>query len=418
MRRRGVKNKLKILGIFMTLFCIFGMFSSETLPLRELSRGTEPSHASNASQGFSFIPRASAAVEDKASPPSDLSESYVSGYVISTETLPTSNLPPQLRPLGSMNRLQTAKIKITSGPYAGKVYTLENLLSGHPAYDIPIESGASVLLNVEPSAPSTSTGPQFHLADRLRSPALIFFLGVYMMGFLLMGGKKALIWLLGLFLLGEVAITTITPYLLEGYSPFLLWGVVLIGYLVLSGISHKLSAREHQTYWLTCLSTTLLTWIWMSAMIELAPLQGFLNENIGNLWQDAPGFDFKEFILISTLLAQVGLSGHLCLVILEKLKSPVLPTNTHGGFILTLKTLIKVGQDPFISLTMGWLFFVLGVHLSLFFDLTHTDVLKFFNLESVATGISMGISTGAGILFVLPVMAFWLRHQDLSQKNT
>ncbi|MBY0403855.1 MAG: YibE/F family protein [Cyanobacteria bacterium] len=385
--------------------------------MRERTRGTEHSDVSNPSQGFSVIPRTSAAVEDKASPPSDLSESYVSGYVISTETLPTSNLPPQLRPLGSMNRLQTAKIKITSGPYAGKVYTLENLLSGHPAYDIPIESGASVLLNVEPSAPSISTSPQFHLADRLRSPALIFFLGLYMMGFLLMGGKKALIWLLGIFLLGEIAISTITPLLLEGYSPFLLWGVVLIGYLVLSGISHHLSATEHKLYGLTCLSTTLLTWIWMSAMIELAPLQGFLNENIGNLWQDAPGFDFKEFILISTLLAQVGLSGHLCLVILEKLKSP-LPLNTDKGFIPTLKALIKVGQDPFLSLTLGWLFFVLGLHLSLFFDLTNTDALKFFNLESVATGISMGISTGAGMMFVIPVMAFWLRHQDLSQKNS
>lgn len=336
--------------------------------------------------------------EQAEAPPGEVE--YANGVVISVKRLSLDEMPPNLRPMGSMNTLEMVTVRITSGDRAGNTVVLKNLLSGHPAYDIAVKPGDGVLLSIEhyPGKP-----PDINIADRSRAPVLMILLGLLLLGFLVICGKQ------GLMMLGILAATLVftenglVPAILDGQPP---GAIALIGGLGFLALTSRILVRQPQHRQAAFLGSSgglFITLLLMVFSCHFAALSGFSSEELASLWQSNPNIDFPGILVATGLLSYVGFQLALTSGTLNRLSEPDPTAADRTGNLF--HRVYRAGQQEIIPLMTGLVLLQAGIHLTWWFQVLETPAPKFFNLESVASVVAIVLCGSLGLLLSVPLTA-------------
>lgn len=326
---------------------------------------------------------------------------YATGVVTALSQEPEPEAPNPLHPMVGMNTVENVTVKVTTGSWAGETLKLKNILSGHPAYDIPLKEGARVLLTVERYS---DRPPEINIADRARTPVITVLLGLFLLGFFLLAGKHALKVLLlvaGVVLLFDALLI---PATLAGKPILLTLLLILVIILVLALYLLPLSRQQRLVMAASSLSGLLVTLLALVFALGVAPLQGFTSEELAGLWQMNPLIDFPGILLAGGLVGYLGFLLGLSYLLAQR--APYLPAaHSPSTFLSRFQAGLAEGQQPLALLIGGLALLYLGLYLSWWFQLTEIAPPKFFNLESVASVVAVALSGGLGLITTVPVAA-------------
>ena len=319
---------------------------------------------------------------------------------------------------GDNNVKQIVKIKVLSGKYKGTERYVDNMLTGNPAYDIPLKKGDKVVLHLEANTPEvlSSDDVDFFIADLKRDNTLIFIAGAFFILLVLIGGKKGAASLISIAATVSLMFFILMPLILHGFCPIasavftaILSSAITI-YLV-GGFNSKSSAAILGTV----LSLIIAAGLSMGA-IYYARLTGFAGEENMFLYSAHPNLNFTGILSASMIIAALGALMDTAVSIASTINEIYETDKT-----LSVKKLfisgMNVGRDIIGTMSNTLILVYLGSSLSLVLLSSNIDLQKFFNLNQVATEISSALIGSIAILACVPLTAIIAAFMIKKQKN-
>lgn len=146
---------------------------------------------------------------------SKIDEQFVIGKVLSV-TEPKLN--SKLQTAGMVSNQQMVHVQILEGPFKGTDAVINNEMTDNPAFNVAVKPGQEVVLSMV-----TESGgkPEFNIADYHRAPMLGWLLIVFLVTFLIFGGKNGLKSLAGLVISVLLISLVLLPLSMTGFNPLL-----------------------------------------------------------------------------------------------------------------------------------------------------------------------------------------------------
>lgn len=319
---------------------------------------------------------------------------------------------------GDNNVKQIVKIKVLSDKYKGTERYVDNMLTGNPAYDIPLKKGDKVVLHLEANSPEvlSSDDVDFFIADLKRDNTLIFIAGAFFILLVLIGGKKGAASLISIAATVALIFFVLMPLILHGFCPIasavftaILSSAITI-YLV-GGFNSKSSAAILGTV----LSLIIAAGLSMG-VIYYARLTGFAGEENMFLYSAHPNLNFTGILSASMIIAALGALMDTAVSIASTINEIYETDKT-----LSVKKLfvsgMNVGRDIIGTMSNTLILVYLGSSLSLVLLSSNIDLQKFFNLNQVATEISSALIGSIAILACVPLTAIIAAFMIKKQKD-
>ncbi len=319
---------------------------------------------------------------------------------------------------GADNVKQIVAVKVTSGKFKGTERNVDNMLTGNPAYDIPLQKGDRVILHVESnSGPVLSADDvDFFIADIKRDRTLIWTAGVFFLCLILVGRKKGVFSLISILATVALIFFLLVPLILHGFCPIASTVVVcilssIITIYLVGGFNAKSSSAILGTV-ISLMISGLLSML----VIFLARLTGFAGEENMFLYSAHPDLNFKGILASSMIIAALGALMDTSVSIASTINE-IYETNKN----LTIKQLftsgMNVGRDIIGTMSNTLILVYLGSSLSLVLLSSNIDLQKFFNLNQVATEVSSALTGSIAILACVPVTAIIAAYMIKNQKD-
>ena len=319
---------------------------------------------------------------------------------------------------GDNNVKQIVKIKVLSGKYKGTERYVDNMLTGNPAYDIPLKKGDKVVLHLEANTPEvlSSDDVDFFIADLKRDNTLIFIAGAFFILLVLIGGKKGAASLISIAATVALMFFVLMPLILHGFCPIasavftaILSSAITI-YLV-GGLNSKSSAAILGTVLSLIIAAAL-----SMGVIYYARLTGFAGEENMFLYSAHPNLNFTGILSASMIIAALGALMDTAVSIASTINEIYETDKT-----LSVKKLfvsgMNVGRDIIGTMSNTLILVYLGSSLSLVLLSSNIDLQKFFNLNQVATEISSALIGSIAILACVPLTAIIAAFMIKKQKD-
>mgnify|MGYP005781745245 CR=1 FL=1 len=297
--------------------------------------------------------------------------------------------------------IQTATVKILTGNEKGQQRIIENRLTGNPAYDIDLSKGSKVILHAEKNDEGTT---DFFIADIQRDNAIIGFAAVFCILLLIIGRKKGIFSLVSIVSTVVLIFTMLMPMILSGLCPIAsavlvcIFSTIITIYLV-GGLNSKSSSAVFGTI----LSLILAAGLSLAA-IYTASLTGFAGEENMFLFTAHKELNFQGILSASMIIAALGAVMDTAVSIASTINEIYLTDNN-----LSVKQLFKsgmnVGRDIIGTMSNTLILVYLGSSLPLVLLSSNIDMVKFFNLNQVATEILSAIVGSIAILACVPITA-------------
>ncbi|MGD9580538.1 MAG: YibE/F family protein [Vampirovibrionia bacterium] len=306
-----------------------------------------------------------------------------------------------LEQFNQLNKVQTVKIKIESGDENGKIITTDNVLSGNPAYDIPVKKGDKVILNVE----NTNGKKEYNVENLYRLPMLLILLSIFVLLVLIFGGKTGLKSLLSLAFTYFLIFYFLIPYILDGFPPLLITILVSLvatcaTIFIITGINSKSLSAIIGT-----IGGVLAAGLMAIITIKLAPLTGLPNHEAIGLWTQFPDLDFKGILASAMIIGALGASMDVAISIASSMYE-VKQANTLINIKELIKSGMNVGKDVMGTMTNTLLLAYTGSGIFLILiAYNNVSVLKLLNLDSVVTEITAALAGSIGLVLCIPITA-------------
>ena len=309
--------------------------------------------------------------------------------------------------------LQKVTVRLISeGPTPGfkdRVVTIDNVLGGNPAYNIPVKPGARVLINMEKN-PNTGQWV-FYIANRDRTPALIILGTLFLLAALLIGGievSKHLL-LVALMLMG--CYKALFPAILDGTTGPNWIMLMCFTFTILASFIYKVPGtrsfnREQSVVILGTTGGLVLLSLVMWIMHEIAPLNGFSSEGLASLWYLSAKMDYVSLLMGGALLGFQGFLFYLCWSLAQGRKEST-PLAFRQRFDIVMRRGRRI-LGPLIS-SLGLLF--LGLFMPILLQLQGTPTAQFINLESTVSVLALAFAGGLTLILTVPLTALiaaWL----------
>lgn len=301
---------------------------------------------------------------------------YVTGVVQSLEQIPSAEFKkryPDYQPLSPDESIEKVQVTITGGVYAGETVTVENYLTGQQGYNIPLEPGARVILQMDywPDQPE----PEFHIVDRERFPVFLLLIGLYMLALLVSGGYFGLkSFLLGAGVLWALR-SALFPAAFSGIPVF--WGTVIFVLGLLLGGVYLLWGTDRLgrvVFWGT-LDAMAAGGLFVVLASIIAPLRGFVSEGMIYFQMAYPAISPLEIYFSGWLLMATGIAFHLAHAMASTIR--LLPEKPSFSEAMAL------GNRLLGSYHLALILLAVGLLLPNFFLWREEDIYRFMNLESV-----------------------------------
>ncbi len=319
---------------------------------------------------------------------------------------------------GDNNVKQIAKVKVLSGQFKGEERYIDNMLTGNPAYDIPLKKGDKVVLHLEANSPEivSSDDVNFYIADLKRDNTLIFIAGAFFVLLVLIGKKKGLASLISIAATICLMFFVLMPLILHGFCPIA--SAVLVS-IISSAITIYLvggfNAKSSSAVFGTVLSLVIAAGLSMGA-IYYARLTGFAGEENMFLYSAHPNLNFTGILSASMIIAALGALMDTAVSIASTINE-IYETDKSLSIKQLFISGMNVGRDIIGTMSNTLILVYLGSSLSLVLLSSNIDLQKFFNLNQVATEISSALIGSIAILACVPITAIIAAYMIKNQKR-
>lgn len=320
------------------------------------------------------------------------------GVVENIEYIDGENSSEQIR--------QQVTVKVLNGNFKNTETTIDNVLTGNPAYDIILSKGYKVILHVEPKVEFVENADDvdFFISDIKRTDGLYLFTGLFFALLLFIGRKKGVFSFLSIAATVGLIFFVMTPMILHGISPIMasllvcIISTILTVYLV-GGLNYKSTSAILGT--VTSLG---LAAILSLIAIRLSTLTGFAGEEPMFLYSARPDLDFTGILSASMMLAALGAVMDVGVSIASTINE-IHNTDNSLGIKELFKSGMNVGRDIIGTMSNTLILVYLGSSLPLVLLSSNIDLTKFFNLNQVSTEISSALIGSIAILACVPITA-------------
>ena len=301
---------------------------------------------------------------------------------------------------------QDVTVKLLTGQFKGEEISLDNMLTGNPVYDMFLSIGDKVILHQEAIAENVEdlSDVNFFIADIERANTLYLLIGIFFALLLIIGKKKGAYSFISILATVALIFFVLTPMLLNGVSP--IWATLLVCVLstlitvyLVAGFNYKSTSAVLGTVFSLGLAAIL-----SSCTIRLATLTGFTGDESMFLYTARPDLDFMGILSASIMLAALGAVMDVGVSIASTINEIHETDNT-----LSIKDLfnsgMNVGRDIIGTMSNTLILVYLGSALPLVLLSSNIDLVKFFNLNHVATEIASALIGSIAILACVPITA-------------
>lgn len=314
------------------------------------------------------------------------------------------------------NVKQKVQIKVLTGQFKGTVQTLDNMLTGNPAYDISLNKGDKVVLHLEAKNTEVNSvdDVDFFIADIKRDYSLEAFAALFMVLLVIIGRKKGVFSLVSIIATISLMFFVLVPLILHGVNPVV--SAVVVGILstiitiyLVGGFNSKSSAAIIGT------GLSLIFAGGMSlAAIWMARLTGFAGEESMFLYSTRPDLSFKGILAASMIIAALGALMDTGVSIASSVNE-IYETDKKLTVNQLFKSGMNIGKDIIGTMSNTLILVYLGSALPLVLLSNNIDLQKFFNLNQVSTEILSALIGSISILACVPltaiIAAYLIKHQ-------
>lgn len=316
------------------------------------------------------------------------------------------------------NVKQKVQVKVLTGQFKGTVQTLDNMLTGNPAYDISLNKGDKVVLHLDAKNTEVNSvdDVDFFIADVKRDYSLEAFAALFMILLVIIGRKKGVFSLVSIIATISLMFFVLVPLILHGVNPVV--SAVVVGILstiitiyLVGGFNSKSSAAIIGT------GLSLIFAGGMSlAAILMARLTGFAGEESMFLYSTRPDLSFKGILAASMIIAALGALMDTGVSIASSVNE-IYETDKKLTVNQLFKSGMNIGKDIIGTMSNTLILVYLGSALPLVLLSNNIDLQKFFNLNQVATEILSALIGSISILACVPLTAIIAAYLIKRQKE-
>lgn len=316
------------------------------------------------------------------------------------------------------NVKQKVQVKVLTGQFKGTVQTLDNMLTGNPAYDISLNKGDKVVLHLEAKNTEVNSvdDVDFFIADVKRDYSLEAFAALFMVLLVVIGRKKGVFSLVSIIATISLMFFVLVPLILHGVNPVV--SAVVVGILstiitiyLVGGFNSKSSAAIIGT------GLSLIFAGGMSlAAIWMARLTGFAGEESMFLYSTRPDLSFKGILAASMIIAALGALMDTGVSIASSVNE-IYETDKKLTVNQLFKSSMNIGKDIIGTMSNTLILVYLGSALPLVLLSNNIDLQKFFNLNQVSTEILSALIGSISILACVPLTAIIAAYLIKRQKE-
>lgn len=307
---------------------------------------------------------------------------------------------------GEQTTKQEVTVRVLTGDFKGSERIIDNMLTGNPAYDIPLSKGDKVILHMEPVSDTVTTPEDvdIFIADIQRNTEIYIFTGIFCILLLIIGRKKGLTSIISILSTLTLIFFMLMPMILNGFCPIasaVLTGIIstVITIYLVGGFNSKSSAA---------IIGTSISLVFAGALsmlaIYFAHLTGFAGEENMFLYTARPDLSFTGILSASMIIAALGALMDTAVSIASTVNE-IYETDKTLSVKQLFKSGMNVGRDIIGTMSNTLILVYLGSSLPLVLLSSNIDMNKFFNLNQVATEILSAITGSIAILVCVPATA-------------
>jgi uncharacterized membrane protein len=331
-------------------------------------------------------------------------ESFVVGKV---KSVTAASLDERLmQKTGIVSHHQLVEVEITEGPLAGKTVVIPNEVTDNPAYNILPKPGSELVIAV---IGQSGSKPEIDIADYHRAPIIMWLLGLFLVLFLVCGGKKGLKSLLGLIVCIALVAFVLLPASMSGANPLLVASLICVvatcsTMLFVAGFSKKALAAIGGT-----VGGVIVSGIAAQTVIVLAPLTGLTSEEAqilrGSVLSQPPEF-YSGLLAAGMLIGALGVIMDVGISVASSVSEVSITARN-----LSTKALydagMNVGRDIMGTMTTTLVLAYAGGAMPLLMLVSMMPSTKLLNLDLVATEVTAALSGSLGLVCTIPLTAFF-----------
>lgn len=301
--------------------------------------------------------------------------------------------------------IQEVQVQIVSGKYEGEIHETDNVLSGHPGYDIPVKIGDKVIIQVD----EYSDGDVDVFVTDYNREGYLKWLVIGFIAVLVLVGK-----LKGLKTVVTIGITLvmvwkfIIPGILNGLSPVPITVmscivITVVTILLVSGFRKKSIAAIIGT-----ISGVLIAGGIAYLIGQHVKMTGMSTEEASMLLYIPQGiqFDFKALLFSGILLGALGAVMDVAMSIASSIEE-VYKANKELSRGELFSAGMEVGKDVMGTMSNTLILAYTGssIPLLLLFMAYDTPLVRMLNLDIIATEIVRSLAGSIGLILTIPLTA-------------
>lgn len=300
---------------------------------------------------------------------------------------------------------QYVELEVLGGKYKGEVFNIENVQSGHPVYDIPVEKGDKVVVMVEEYGDGSL---EVNITDYSRDGYIYMLTIGFALALIFIGRSKGLKTIITLIFTMLMIFRVLLPLMLRGFNPIIVTiiisaAITILTIILISGFTKKSLAAIVGTI-TGVLIAGLLAFV-IGTRVKLTGLSSeeavmllFIPQNIQ--------FNFKDLLFSGILLGALGAVMDVCMSIASSIEE-VHRANSDLSMKKLFLAGMNVGKDIMGTMSNTLILAYTGsaIPLILLFMAYETSIIRIINLDIVATEIVRSLSGSIGLILSIPMTA-------------
>ena len=301
--------------------------------------------------------------------------------------------------------IQEVQLLITSGSHKGETFQTDNVLSGHPAFDIPVEANESVIIQLDEFSDGTV---DVYVTDYNRESYLKWLVLAFIGILVLVGKGKGVKTVITIGITVLMIMKVILPAILNGMNPVPVTIascilITIITILLVSGVKKKSIAAILGT-----ISGVLIAGGIAYIIGTRVKMTGMSSEEATMLLYIPQGiaFDFKALLFSGILLGALGAVMDVAMSIASSIEE-VYKANRDLTRGQLFSAGMEVGKDVMGTMSNTLILAYTGssIPLLLLFMAYDTPAVRMFNLDIIATEIVRSLAGSIGLILTIPFTA-------------
>jgi len=298
---------------------------------------------------------------------------------------------------------QTVKLKITSGNFKGRIFTIKNQTAGNYAYDMVVKKGDRVSVYIKEQNGNINV----FIIDFYHQNYILYLTLFFLVLLILVGKGKGIKAILTLSFTIFIIIKIILPAILLGYNSILVTiifstVIIVVSMLIIAGFNNKSIAAILGT-----LGGVLLAGFIAYFVEKKMGLTGFSSDEVAELIMNMPQqIDIKNLIFPGIILGALGAVMDVSISIASA-EDEIYKANNNLSTKELFLAGMNVGRDVMGTMANTLILAYAGSSMALLFLFVvyQSSVQDIVNMDIVANEIVRSLAESSGLVASIPLTA-------------